>query len=384
MKHTYGWNKLFSRKTVAAIFMRHEIECDIREQKINFEFEEQRSVLQYLEKRMDEIFTSTYKHRCSDECVAKQCGKLFIMDGLWKIVFRHCIAEVQNIVKGISLINFPQVCMHSPCGNSLFCLKHRIFEEEEEEENGKESDRITIHMAGVSRALQTKAKMSIDSILSGEVNAGSEDITCRKFDPNLGCRKDKGENQRGHLYSRGYLFLVGPTGHIFSFAPIYRAESLGQVYLFIVGALYELLQDVAPEEWEKVFICYDNICQLNRLKAAAEPLPFPEPFDQLWSRVSKIVDGLHIQNHKDSKCKEKYHPSLYLKSHPTATERNTMAAEQTFSWLAKYKKQLNAMNKSRQFFFIHRMAVRRNDYLSDCLADNSRPVGGTMRTFKEK
>ncbi|XP_055354787.1 uncharacterized protein LOC129600331 [Paramacrobiotus metropolitanus] len=239
-------------------------------------------------------------------------------------------------------------------------------------------------MAGVSRAMQAKATSDINSILSGEMDTETPDSDCRKFDPNAGCKKNKGENQRGHLYSRGYLFLVGPTGHIFSFAPIYRAESLGQVYLFVVSALYDLLQNVAPEEWENIFVCYDNICQLNRLKAASAPLPFPEPFDQIWNRVSKIVDGLHIQNHKDPRCKEKYHPDKYLKSHPTATERNTMAAEQTFSWIAKFKKQLNAMNKARQFFFIHRMIVRRNDYMSHCVAKNSRPVGGTMRTFKEK
>ncbi|XP_055352285.1 uncharacterized protein LOC129598418 [Paramacrobiotus metropolitanus] len=163
-----------------------------------------------------------------------------------------------------------------------------------------------------------------------------------------------------------------------------RAESLGQVFLFLISGLYQLLQDVPPEGWKKIFVCYDNICQLNRLKAACELLPLPKPFDEMWLRVSKIIDGLHIQNHKDPRCSKDYHPDNFYSTYPEAERRNTMAAEQTFAWLAKFRKQLNAMNKAKQIFFLYRMILRRNVYLAECVTEKKQPVGGTMRTFTDK
>ena len=53
-------------------------------------------------------------------------------------------------------------------------------------------------------------------------------------------------------------------------------------------------------------LAYDNMCHLDCLKAAQEYLPLPAPFNAMWSKVTKIIDSLHIKNHKDPKCQLVY------------------------------------------------------------------------------
>ncbi len=56
--------------------------------------------------------------------------------------------------------------------------------------------------------------------------------------------------------------------------------------------------------------------------------------------MTKIIDSLHISNHKDVSCREKYDPGILKKE---IREGNTMAAEQTFVWLSRFKKNLCAI-----------------------------------------
>ena len=60
--------------------------------------------------------------------------------------------------------------------------------------------------------------------------------------------------------------------------------------------------------------------------------------------MTKIIDTLHISNHKDPKCKQIYHPDQVKKD--DLSTFNTMTCEQTFSWLSRFKKILSAMQKN--------------------------------------
>ena len=64
--------------------------------------------------------------------------------------------------------------------------------------------------------------------------------------------------------------------------------------------------------------------------------------------IQKIIDSLHIRNHKDQSCKESYNPANLKKELP---DGNTMAAEQTFVWLSRFKKILCAMPKVHHLFY---------------------------------
>ncbi len=92
--------------------------------------------------------------------------------------------------------------------------------------------------------------------------------------------------------------------------------------------------------------------------------PFPVP------KVTKIIDSLHIRNHKRESCKKNVGEKLkeLKKKNP---DLNTMAAEQVFVWLGGFNKILCAMDKCHCIFFLHRMCVRRNHYTELCYKEGS-------------
>ena len=100
-----------------------------------------------------------------------------------------------------------------------------------------------------------------------------------------------------------------------------------------------------------------------KLKAANTKLPLPKPFDSMWLKVNKIIDGLHLQNHVNSNCKTLYNPKKIIDMYPDLEgTKNTMACEQTFVWLGRFKKIMCNMPKAHHLFYLHRVIKRRNSY----------------------
>ncbi|KAL9977312.1 hypothetical protein ACROYT_G014702 [Oculina patagonica] len=79
------------------------------------------------------------------------------------------------------------------------------------------------------------------------------------------------------------------------------------------------------------------MCHLDGLKAARSLLLWPSLWDRAWMTITKIIDVLHMRNHKDKLCKEKYNPAKFKEELP---EANTKAAEQNFLWLSRFKKKV--------------------------------------------
>ena len=113
------------------------------------------------------------------------------------------------------------------------------------------------------------------------------------------------------------------------------------------------------------------MCNVDRMRVARHPLPLKEPFHRLWLDVNKVIDLLHLKNHKDPKCKKEYNPEALKESLP---KLNTPVAEQTFIWSARFKKILGAMPKTHFLFYYHRMVVRRNRYTEKCYKNNVQPI----------
>lgn len=135
--------------------------------------------------------------------------------------------------------------------------------------------------------------------------------------------------------------------------------------------LRKRLENVPSNEWSKIFIAYDNICNVERLKAAKADLPFEKPFDRMWHQVKKIIDSFHLSNHKRVECHTKYNPKQLKDVYP---DFNTQCCEQTFSWLGKFHKILSAMPKVHNHFFMHRLVKRRNFYNESCYREGRKPV----------
>ena len=126
------------------------------------------------------------------------------------------------------------------------------------------------------------------------------------------------------------------------------------------------------EQRQKVVLSYDNMCHVDNLRIARKPLEsLPGDLKFIWLDIKKIIDSLHIHNHKDTQCHQRYNPDQLKETNPYY---NTMSCEQTFAWFSRYKKILGAMGKVHHHFYLHRMVKRRNSYISYCYSNGRRPI----------
>ena len=165
---------------------------------------------------------------------------------------------------------------------------------------------------------------------------------------------------------------------MFIFFSHLRSESPTQAFLVLILWLYRkfkplldavLTAEQLDEKISHTVIAYDNMCHVDGLKLAKLDLPFQKPFDKMWQRVVKVIDRLHIRNHKDDKCKTVYNPDGKIPA-----KYNTMAAEQTNVWASRLKRIICAMPRIHQFFYLHRSIKRRNLYTQRCHLNKKTPL----------
>ncbi len=150
-----------------------------------------------------------------------------------------------------------------------------------------------------------------------------------------------------------------------------RSESPSQVFFILVQWLVSLskLNEYSDIHKRKMFLAYDNMCNLARLKVAQNPLPLPPPLDKLWMNIEKIIDVFHFKNHVSPDCHRKFSPANFKAAYP---DYNTQAGEQTFVWIHRYNKILCSMNKTYHLFYLHRRVLRRNMYILLCVTKEER------------
>ena len=156
--------------------------------------------------------------------------------------------------------------------------------------------------------------------------------------------------------------------------PLYtlcRSESPSQVFLILIQWLLSLVKQNGADIALNATLAYDNMCNLERLKAVKVPLPLPPPLDKMWMSITKIIDVFHFGNHINPDCQRKYSPERIKELNPTW---NTQAGEQTFIWLSRFKHIVCSMTKEHHLFYIHRMVVRRNAYTAKCYKHGRKPV----------
>lgn len=153
--------------------------------------------------------------------------------------------------------------------------------------------------------------------------------------------------------------------------------------LTILTWLRLTLEGKPPSEWNQMWLAYDNMCQLLKSKASKSKLPLDPPYDNMWNAINKCVDGMHIKNHVENNCWTRLHPDKIYDMHPDLRgKRNTQAAEQTFVWLARFKKIVCSMPKDHHLFYIHRMVQRRNTYTAKCYKRKKNPLLPSLRNGK--
>ena len=152
--------------------------------------------------------------------------------------------------------------------------------------------------------------------------------------------------------------------------------------MLTIQMMYEELKDVPESELDKkiedYILSYDNMCNLDKIKAANCDLPLPGKLKTMWQRIRKIVDRLHMKNHKSKCCQQKYNPDNVLKAEED--NLNTMAAEQLFAWMSRFKKIVNSMTQTHHLFYLHRMCQRRNRYTAMCRRRGFEPIHPGVNT----
>ena len=405
-KEEVGQNRMYqlNRKTLNQALLNHEIMSEIKEnslsERVKFgPMKVDGKHVTYKESRTNffkEINknrqSKLYQHNCYPGCKKRGCERVSTFDGLWKIAHPICMWECSSAYPK-SITDFvPQVCTNEPKHGKAFCSSHSEAAEKlgrpsglrpflkscgTDGENVKKEDknkinnvlkdmaaRINIKGKTVGEEQGTEMFLRNKEVMNKEkltvVESGEED-----------CRKDVGENVRLRRFSRGILAACSGGGHIWSFDSLFKSEGPLQVSLLMLKYLMKRFPDTNPEEWMKHFVNYDNICNVDRLKLLQGLLPLPAPFSTIWMDVKKVIDPLHIKNHKNPECHTKYSPEAVKTEIPDA---NLMVAEQTFSWLGKFKKVLNSMPKYHQLFMLHRLVQRRNEYTQYCYSIGARPM----------
>ena len=177
------------------------------------------------------------------------------------------------------------------------------------------------------------------------------------------CQKDIGELTTLYRRNRGIEAVVAGGGIILSWTPLYKSEGPTQVALIMIRFLQLFFKGKSTKEFENFFLSYDNICHLDELKLLRDKLALEPPFDIVWNKINKIIDPLHLRNHTRNKCKSYYNPA---KDRKLFLEANLICAEQTFTWLSRYKKIFNSISKIHFYFMLHRIIKARNRYTEYC------------------
>ena len=66
-----------------------------------------------------------------------------------------------------------------------------------------------------------------------------------------------------------------------------RQESPQQVFLIVIRWLFQTIKDLPEAKWSEVVVAYNNMCHLDGLKVAQQPLPFSKPYDEMWLKITK-------------------------------------------------------------------------------------------------
>ena len=402
-----------NRKSLSQAYFNHQVTQELIERKLlqSFTFgpktslENPGQIISYKES-VENVMKETdnqrkselYKHDkedCSEDCEKRGCSSIVSVDGLWKLTYKICMWEPTNKYPGQNISEYvPNACPLQPGAGSAFCDHHgktviscgypselRPFlkacgaNPNAYTKEGKEKVLSVLKFIAQEKPDNDQIPTTEDEQGTGYFLRNKKMATKENLAEPLGnigdCRKDIGEAKRLHRRSRGVECIVSGGGVIRSWTPLYKSEGPTQVALIMLRFLHLYFQGKSIEDFTKFFMSYDNICHVDELKLLAKKLDLPVPFDEIWLKINKVIDPLHIKNHSRPKCKELYNPEKVREAFP---EANLMCAEQTFAWMGRYKKIFNSMTKNHFHFMLHRLIKGRNQYTSNCYKDGRKPL----------
>ena len=86
------------------------------------------------------------------------------------------------------------------------------------------------------------------------------------------------------------IIYLAPPHPSYTYVLITIGQSLHlKVLLIVLAWLFEVLKDIPPENWPEIVLANDAMCKLDGMKVCNKPLPLPEPFIEMWMKVTKVL-----------------------------------------------------------------------------------------------
>lgn len=161
-------------------------------------------------------------------------------------------------------------------------------------------------------------------------------------DTDLKCNTEK-DRTRVNYRTAGILLGAWPCGTILMLGELFGAESKSQVY----GFLHTFLKENAQSTADLRFICYDDGCHLKKYAANTKRVN-QTPTATRLSSLNIVVDKMHFKGHIDPWCQENCNPYTFSELEKVDTE----ICEQIFSWMSKYARITQHMNRVHFLFFL--------------------------------
>jgi len=259
-------------------------------------------------------------------CTAVGCKeRLIIIDGNEKLYRLVCNAKKERIIGKEGQVNTYNLCIRNPKRGNQYQKGSKFCEIHVDDKFGDTLE--TLDMRPVTRSFKKKVPTTVTSA--------------------EGC-KDEKKVDRFYERTAGMFYAFRPCGVRLSHWEMYTAESLSNVFLFLVDLFGQ-----CPTANQITGIVYDRACDLHPFlkRLSKEGNEAASNFKLL----THIVDIFHAEKHTKLKCtlsseECKYHP--HLPKFSELREMNTEIAEQSFARINPFKYVTRKMSYSKRLMFL--------------------------------
>lgn len=188
-----------------------------------------------------------------------------------------------------------------------------------------------------------------------------EDVECATLKEN--------QHEPKLFHTAGNLFYVFSNGIILYRKELFVAEGKSQVY----QALSELIQIPGCEHVSQLPLAYDDACHLVKFATNRQRGKTPRTKQMaVWLGELCRLDRMHYKNHIDAWCRQNMNPDKCNAKCASACSVKgkgkckvfdgvaTERAEETFSWLSRYRFACRHMSCERFNFFLTRVMEMHN------------------------
>ncbi|XP_064407505.1 uncharacterized protein LOC135352252 isoform X1 [Halichondria panicea] len=279
--HSLNKDQAMTEKIAADAFYNGEIENEIRFLVLatnptfslsHFTFKRDSDREETME-MIETIRSCSIYHHCETDCTAvckkRGCGTLWVTDGIWKLVFPHCMHRLKYVVDRIPSISMPDVCTYPPVPGKAFCQDHCQYLESQVPPVPTDLRSFLKHCKvqnGDDVSVNFDEEKTIDTVLqnttseiaigkSAAISQGTHDLlatnpsllskslhVAKPMTESTECRKITGKAKRLRRWSRGHQFVVRAGDHIEAWQPLYKSESPMQVFFILIKWLETLSQ----------------------------------------------------------------------------------------------------------------------------------------------